>query len=193
MSPGLYSEEERRIYHYFDGSGMVHVDPVDLHRRLKEVWVELVIDIRVARSRSRESENASLRQAEKIRGVFLIPPFEAGGLTEAELLNLLDHFLGFGEWIRLLFEPVCDVMDLFGGFREFFGGKPSYLEFFGLWMNRKRQSYRRAGVVALGTGIAMGNITPGMDYYRAVADGEGEMMLLKSQFEAAQQQRNRFD
>lgn len=44
---------------------------------------------------------------------------------------------------------------------------------------------RRAASVALGVGVGMGAVEPGMDYYRAITDGEGEALLMKAKQKAA--------
>ena len=87
------------------------------------------------------------------------------------------------------FEHVCDAIDAFGGFSNYFRGRPSYFEFVGLWLNRDRRKYRAAEAVAFGAGIALGAIDPGMNYYRAVTDGEGEALLLKAQYDLRRQSR----
>lgn len=35
--------------------------------------------------------------------------------------------------------------------------------------------------------MALGLIDPGIDYYRAISDGEGEALLLKAQHDASRQ------
>ena len=83
-------------------------------------------------------------------------------------------------------EITCDLACESGGsFRELLGHKPTYGEAFGIWLNRKRNFYRRASAVAYGAGIAIGVIEPGDDYFKAIADGEGEALLLKAKFRAA--------
>jgi hypothetical protein len=61
----------------------------------------------------------------------------------------------------------------------------SYPEYFGLWLNRKRAGYRAAGAVAYGAGAGTGFLTPGMEYYRALTDGEGEALAMKARDELA--------
>ena len=39
--------------------------------------------------------------------------------------------------------------------------------------------------MAIGVGIGMGSLDPGMDYYRAVTDGEGEALLAKARQDSA--------
>lgn len=42
-------------------------------------------------------------------------------------------------------------------------------------------------IVELGVGIANGGYLPGMEYYRAVTDGEDQAKQLKARMEAARQ------
>jgi len=42
----------------------------------------------------------------------------------------------------------------------------------------------------MGASVAMGALDPGMEYWRSVADGEGEAMLFKARFDALRQSRN---
>jgi hypothetical protein len=87
--------------------------------------------------------------------------------------------------VKKKFEPLADVIDQYGGFQNFFGSaRPSYLQFFGLWLNRKRTFYRRAGIVAYGTAIAYGTVEPGDDYYSALTDGDVEGRLLRDRTRA---------
>ena len=62
--------------------------------------------------------------------------------------------------------------------------KPTYVEWFGFWLNRRRTFYRRAAEVAYGAAIAMCVLDPGMDYFDANADGIGEALLLKAQHDS---------
>jgi hypothetical protein len=45
-------------------------------------------------------------------------------------------------------------------------------------------------VVVRGAAIAMGTLKPGLDYYRAISDGEQEALLKKAVQEAARRQQN---
>lgn len=61
---------------------------------------------------------------------------------------------------------------------------------FGYWLNRDRVTYRQARIVELGVGIANGNYTPNLEYYRAITDGEGQAKLLKARMDAARNNGN---
>lgn len=65
------------------------------------------------------------------------------------------------------------------------GRSPTYLEWFGLWLNRRREQYREMSVVANGVMIGLGMMTPGKSYYESITDGKGEAMLLQGSTEAA--------
>lgn len=39
--------------------------------------------------------------------------------------------------------------------------------------------------MALGAGIAFGSIAPGLEYFQAVADGDGQARLMKLRFDAS--------
>lgn len=91
----LYTPGERRIYRYFDGEKDVAVDPMPLWKRLMEHGTDLSIKLRVAYSESKANVQAHTDLVKKIREVFVLKPFEEGGLTESETVNLLHHFLTF--------------------------------------------------------------------------------------------------
>lgn len=85
-------------------------------------------------------------------------------------------------------EPYSDLTDgNIGFYRLFLGRKPTYTEFVGFYFNRDRAAHKRADVVALGTGVAIGRINPGMAYWRDTSPGESVAMLRKAQFDMAQQ------
>ena len=87
-------------------------------------------------------------------------------------------------------ESLSDLVGQLGGFRSLFGRVPTYVEYFGLWLNRKRTFFRQCGTVAYGTAIGLGLTDPGLSYYRAITDGEGEALLLKAQQDALRNQTN---
>jgi hypothetical protein len=74
--------------------------------------------------------------------------------------------------------------------RIYYGRALSYLEEFGFWLNREREQDRKTSVVVRGAAIAMGTLKPGLDYYRAISDGEQEALLKKAVQEAARRQQN---
>jgi hypothetical protein len=44
--------------------------------------------------------------------------------------------------------------------------------------------HRKSGAVAYGVAIALCAVDPGMDYFRALTDGEGEALLMKARQDA---------
>jgi len=72
-----------------------------------------------------------------------------------------------------------------GGWQALTGRAPTYYEFFGLWLNRRRTFYRAAGTVAYGAAIALGAFDPGNEYYESMTDGHGEALLLKARHDAS--------
>lgn len=88
-------------------------------------------------------------------------------------------------------EPYSDLTDgNIGFYRLFVGRKLTYVEFLGFYLNRDRAFHKRAAVVALGTGIASGRISPGMAYWRDTSPGESIAKLRKAQFDMANQKRD---
>lgn len=96
----VYRPTERVIYHYWDGGKTVSADPMTLYRKVMEVGPELSIDLTVANSPSKDSGEAHRKAVEKVRTVFGVKGLEEGGLTEAESLDLLDHFMAFCEALK---------------------------------------------------------------------------------------------
>ncbi len=70
-------------------------------------------------------------------------------------------------------------------YRRWFSPKPTYREYFGFWLNRHRIFYQRAYAVFHGAATALGALAPGLDYYLAIADSEGEAKIMKAQADAA--------
>ncbi len=96
-SDRLYNPRERLIYSYFDGKQIVKVDPLVTYKRIMAVAPSLNIDIKVSRSPSKAAPEAHGKMLDHIRGIFGLVPFEQGGLTEIEVVDLFDHFLVFCE------------------------------------------------------------------------------------------------
>lgn len=186
-----YSEEERCIYAYWDGQRLLRVDPKALWKQLMSIWPELSVDLLVARSPSKDAAKASATADAKLQKLFSVKPLDEGGLTETELRSLLDHFWDYCDATRDSVKDELDVVDLVGGFQNFFGfGRPTYSTFFAMWLNRKRLEYRRAKPIAYGTGLAMGSMKATKEYCEAVTDGEGEAIALKSAYDAMQRARS---
>lgn len=193
----LYTERERQIYRYWDGQKTVCVDPAEIYSRIMSRGPELNADMQLACSKVAPAAWAAKGQSAmigKIRDFFNIKSLAEGGLTETEIQELFGHFFAFCDNIRKQFEIVSDLSDgnitayILGycnWFRRMFMPKPTYLESFGFWLNRRRVLNRRASCVALGAGIAMNLVDPGMGYYRDITDGEGEAIALKGMYDAA--------
>src|SRR5574337_1303440 len=93
----VYQVQRRFVYTYFDGKGMMQVDPMRLYRRLIEVGPELVQSIIKFQTTQDQQEVLTAHEtlATKVRDIFQLTSYEAGGLTHLETLNLFNHFLGF--------------------------------------------------------------------------------------------------
>lgn len=56
----------------------------------------------------------------------------------------------------------------------------TYLQFFGLWLNRDRALSRKARSVQVGSKVASGKAVPGLGYYLAITDSEAEAKMLQA-------------
>lgn len=56
---------------------------------------EISIDWKVSSSVSKDAISSHSNLIKRLREIFEIPPFQSDGLTESELIDLLDHFLSF--------------------------------------------------------------------------------------------------
>ncbi len=90
-----YKPSERVIYTYWNGQNNVTEDPIIVYRRLMDVGPELSVDMKVSTSIHKDAGIAYVAMVKKIRGIFDLKPMSEGGLTEAETVQLLDHFLTF--------------------------------------------------------------------------------------------------
>lgn len=96
----VFKLSERKIYSYFNGKEMIKADPLALYKKVAEVGPSLSIDIKVAKSPSKDATKAHNSLIQQIREIFDVPSFKDGGLTEAELQALLDHFLTYCEGVK---------------------------------------------------------------------------------------------
>lgn len=96
----LYQPEERRIYHYFNGQTIIHIDPMFLYKKLMQIGVELDIELKVAASASKDALKSHDRALDRIRSVFSLQPLAEGGLTEEECLELLQHFFRYLDQVK---------------------------------------------------------------------------------------------
>jgi hypothetical protein len=99
-----YTAGDRAIFHYHDGRKWRRGDPLAIQRALvDDAAFNLAIDPGVATVPSVEGVRAAGRTASAVRRAFGVPAFDAGGLTDAECLDL---FGMFGEFVRVLTEAV---------------------------------------------------------------------------------------
>lgn len=105
----VYKPSDRMIYEYFDGKQQVRRDPIVLYRKISEVGQELSVDIRAANSKL--SNTIAMKGHEsvikKVKTIFGVTSFEeGGGLTEVELMSLLDHFLFYCDAVKKNLNPL---------------------------------------------------------------------------------------
>jgi len=107
----LFLPSERMIYSYFDGKEVVHRDPIVLHRKVTEVGQELAVDIKASDNKlsnkiAAEGHKGTIEKVKKIFGVTAYEESKGEGLTEAELLALLDHFLTYCQLVKKNSNPL---------------------------------------------------------------------------------------
>lgn len=93
----LYKPSEMAIYRYWDGSKIVAVDPMVLHRRVSDAGrEELAIDLKVSARPIKGNVEAYDSLLRKIRKIFNVTPYDGvTGLTEVATVELLDHWLNY--------------------------------------------------------------------------------------------------
>lgn len=94
----VYAPDERLIYRYFNGEKVIAADPLVLFKRMKDVFTDLMVDMQVANSESKDADLCHAKAIAKIRGIFSINPLDENGvgLTDTEALDLFEHFY---DWI----------------------------------------------------------------------------------------------
>lgn len=109
----VYEPGERRIYKYFDGEKIRPADPMVLWRRLMEVRGDLARDMSVAFApfENKGKAEAYAGVAEKARQIFQVKCLEEGGLTEPELIDLVNHFWRYCEGVKKNSTPSQDPSD----------------------------------------------------------------------------------
>lgn len=90
-----YKPEERLIYSYWNGKELIKADPMTLYKKVMSHGAEISIDWKVSSSVSKDAISSHSNLIKRLREIFEIPPFQSDGLTESELIDLLDHFLSF--------------------------------------------------------------------------------------------------
>lgn len=98
FSLDLYIPAERFIYKYFDGSKVVTADPMALCKRLAEKGSYLAMDMKVAKAGMKDSPKKHDAAMAAIRYVFDVSEFKDGGLTDLELVSLLEHYLTYEDY-----------------------------------------------------------------------------------------------
>lgn len=181
--PTFIPEKQRNIYRYFNGVKVVASDPMEIYRAIMDVAGDLEGDIQVAFSafKLKGAAEAHNNMIAKLHSIFKINHLKDGGLTDMECVDLLNHFLDFCNKIRNQFENVVDMTGgNVGQLMSYTGKKPTYIQLFGFWLNRKRMYYRQAAAITLGVQVALGFIDPGIGFYETVSDGYGEALKMKA-------------
>ena len=100
----IYHPRERNVFTYFNGTRRVRVDPLVLWNQIMAVGPSLSIDLKVARSASKDAAKADTNAVATIRKLFGIAPLVGGlelppegSLTGQECCELLDAFLVYCE------------------------------------------------------------------------------------------------
>lgn len=88
-----YRPRDRMIYTYHDGQKYVRADPLVLYKRVMDVGPELSVDVKVATSISSRAPVALTSVVGRVREIFNVKTLADGGLTDVEVLVLLDHFM----------------------------------------------------------------------------------------------------
>lgn len=96
----MFTVKERLIYHYWDGQRMVSVDPMELFKKLIDVAPKVYVDAKVVKFGMKDAPAKQKELIESVRGMFGIKPYDQGGLTETESMELFYHFLEFTERIK---------------------------------------------------------------------------------------------
>lgn len=103
----IYHPKERMIYSYFNGQKVIQADPLQLERKLMDVGPELSIDMKVAKSISKDAATAHTKMVQQCRGIFNVKPIEEGGLTELETVLLLEHYLAYTDEVKKNWSPIA--------------------------------------------------------------------------------------
>jgi hypothetical protein len=96
----VYCPKERLIYKFWNGQKVVKADPLKFYARFLDVRPTLAIDISVSQSTSKDAVKAHKNVVEKICTIFGVNQLQDGGLTEIELIELLDHFLKYCDRLK---------------------------------------------------------------------------------------------
>src|ERR1700678_845775 len=87
-----YTPGDCLIYSYFAGKLQRQADPMELFLKIKAAQPGLGIDASVASiDQMKDSDKAKKALATKLREIFNVKPFEEGGLTVTEIIDLWTH------------------------------------------------------------------------------------------------------
>lgn len=104
---GMFKPTERLIYRYHDGERDRRGDPLELLRRLTgREGLSLEVDAKLATGATPEAPKALGRLVDAVRDVFGVKSLDQGGMTEAECLGLLFHFMQYIAEVQRDFSPL---------------------------------------------------------------------------------------
>lgn len=104
--PEAWRPAERAVYEYFNGKKMVRDDPLEIYRRLMNVWPILQSNLNAASTVSKFADRAWDEALSQLRGVFRVQPVVDGGLTSSELQDLADHFVVWCDRVKKNLRPL---------------------------------------------------------------------------------------
>lgn len=106
LSSDLYREEDTWIYKFFDGTKMVRADPIHLYKRMREVWADLTISLKVADSIHPDADKEHGKAIGKIHYIFGTRPVDQdGGISDVKALELLIEFNAYYQDIKKKAKP----------------------------------------------------------------------------------------
>ncbi len=97
-----YEPGEQEIYHYWDGEKKRSIDPAKIYKRYKEREGEFRHHIILARSVAKDNWKGQDALIKEICKLFDVKEYEEGkgGLTEAKIMALFDHFFNYNEDVK---------------------------------------------------------------------------------------------
>jgi hypothetical protein len=106
-----YGDRQKKLFKYWNGSRVVKADPLVIYKKFLEVRPDLAVNIKLARSAHKDSNEGHDKAMAKIREVFQIPvPANElepkGTLTHSELSGLLDSFLTYIDKLKKNSRPL---------------------------------------------------------------------------------------
>ncbi len=97
-----YDPGEQEIYHYWDGEKKRSIDPAKIYKRYREREGEFRHHIILARSVAKDNWKGQDALIKEICKLFDVKEYEEGkgGLTEAKIMALFDHFFNYNEDVK---------------------------------------------------------------------------------------------